>query len=122
MIIKIVHHETVGEQRLSLHTAEAIPKQVALLDGVDEVEYEKVACHNAEELDILAEQFGSGLDGAWYGQEMPASNEHEDQAGGIESILMRVRSGGATTILVAVDSAVFFMNENGKTVDKVICR
>ena len=127
MIIKIVHHETVGEEGLWVaprHIAqvEAAPKRVILLDAVDEVEHEKVACHNEAELVKLVDQFGHGLDGARYGPALPRSNEHEDQAGGIEAILMQVRRDGTIECIVAVDSAVYFMNESGKTIDKVVCR
>jgi hypothetical protein len=117
MIVKIVHYETAGE----VLSGERVPQQIVMFDGVDEVEYEKVTCQNAGELRKLAEACGYG-NYKWYGQPLPESNEHEDQAGGREALLMRMMRRGVEISLVVISPMVFFMNENGQTVDKVMCR
>ncbi len=127
MIIKIVHNETVGKRglcaaSLAPEMVEELPRQIVLIDGVDEVEYEKVACDTAGQLMKLVSEFGFGLNDIQYGPELPFSDEEECQSGGIQSVLMNVRRSGGTECVVAVNSAVYFMNENGKTVDKVVCR
>ena len=120
MIVKIVHHEAMGSECIQVPGGEQTPHQVVLLDDVDEVEFEKVACHNAGELRKLATEFGYG--DRWYGQPLPESNEEEDQSGGRETLLMRFTRKGVERSIVAISAAVFFMNESGKTVDKVVCR
>ena len=127
MIIKIVHNATVGERGLceasyAPEQVEALPKQVVLISEVDEVEYEKVACDTAGQLIKLVGEFGFGLKHMRYGPELPLSDEEECQSGGIQSVLMRVERSGDIECVVAVDSSVFFMNENGKTIDKAVCR
>lgn len=121
MIIKIVHYETAGEECIRVPGGERAPQQIVIFDGVDEVEYEKVACRNAGELRRLAESCGYG-NYKWYGQPLPESNEHEDQIPRREALLMRMMRRGTEISLVVISPMVFFMNENGQTVDKVLCR
>ena len=97
MIVKIMHRETT------------------LIDGVDEVQHKKVTPTNGQELSDLAMKFGA-FHGSWYGPEMK-----EGQEPPMEAVLMRLVRGHKHESIVAVDARVFFMNENGQTVDKVVC-
>lgn len=119
MIIKIVHYDAAGE----VPSGERVPHQIVMFDGVDEVEYEKVTCQNAGELRKLAEGYGYG-NYKWYGQPLPESNEHGDQVPGTEreALLMRMYVKGVEVSLVVISPMVFFMNDSGQTVDKVMCR
>jgi hypothetical protein len=116
MIVKIVHYETAGEKCVRIPGGEAVPQQVVMYDSVDEIEYEKVVCHNAGELRKMAEEHGYG-NHKWYGQPLPESGEGE-----YEALLVRMARKGTEISIVAISATLFFMNENGQTVDKVVCR
>ena len=85
------------------------------------VEYEKVTCRNTGELGKLAGSYGYG-GYKWHGQPLPEPNEHEDQVGEREALLMCMVRRGVEISLVVISPMVFFMNDNGQTVDKVMCR
>ena len=117
MIIKIVHCETTGVQGVRVADGELdMPTRVVLIDGVDEVQHERVAPLDGQELSDLAMKFGA-FDGSWYGPAMK-----EGQKPPMEAILMRLVRDHKFEYIVAVAAQVFFMNENGKTIDKVVCR
>ncbi len=120
MIIKIVHHATVSKRGVRGKGGEVVPKREVLIDGVDEAQYERVACHSAVELWNLVHEFSSG-EATCYGPDIESVDQAVDPPA-FEAVLIQALRGNVHECLVAVDASVFFMNENGKTVDKVVCQ